>query len=296
MAGGEAVMTGAPVSGEDFLHVSNVTKSYDGTRIGRVVAVDPIDLAIKRGEFASIIGPSGCGKSTLLMIMGGMQRPSGGTVTIGGKIVDGPLPDRAAFVFQDYTLFPWRTVAANVEVGLQFRGIRKPRRRDMAMKYLTLVNLAQFADAYPAELSGGMQQRVAIARALALEPEVLLMDEPFGALDEQMRAVLGDELLKIFAKTGQTVVFVTHSLSEAIYLSDRIVVMTARPGKIKEILTVPAPRPRDASFVTSDLFNELRKRLFTLLNDEAQAAARLEIAEREVAEKGNAPHTARISS
>jgi len=279
-------MRGPSVPSDDFLRVSGVTKAYDGTRIGRIAAIEPIDLVIVRGEFVSIIGPSGCGKSTLLTIMGGMQQPSSGTVTIDGKIVDGPMPDQAAFVFQDYTLFPWRTVAANVELGLQFRGMRKAPRREMAVKFLRLVNLAQFADAYPAELSGGMQQRVAIARALSLEPEVLLMDEPFGALDEQMRTVLGDELLKIFAQTGQTVVFVTHSLSEAIYLSDRIVVMTSRPGKIKEVLTVPAARPRGPSFVTSDLFNDLRKRLFTLLNDEAQAAARLEIAEREAPDLG----------
>lgn len=288
-------MTESSVPGDDFLRVCGVTKTYVSTRIGRVVAIEPVELAVKRGEFVSIIGPSGCGKSTLLMMMGGMQPPSSGTVTIGGKPVQGPMPDRAAFVFQDYTLFPWRTVAANVEVGLQFRGMRKPLRREMAMKYLSLVNLTRFAEAYPAELSGGMQQRVAIARALSLQPDVLLMDEPFGALDEQMRTVLGDELLKIFAKTGQTVVFVTHSLSEAIYLSDRIVVMTSRPGRIKEVLTVPAARPREASFVTSDLFNDLRKRLFTLLNDEAQAAARLEVTERDNADRAGPPTAAKFS-
>jgi len=288
-------MTESSASGDDFLCVCGVTKVYDGTRIGRIVAVESIDLAVKRGEFVSVIGPSGCGKSTLLMMMGGMQHSSSGTITIGGKLVEGPMPDRAAFVFQDYTLFPWRSVVANVEVGLQFRGMRKSLRREMAMKYLNLVNLTGFADAYPAELSGGMQQRVAIARALSLQPDVLLMDEPFGALDEQMRTVLGDELLKIFAKTGQTVVFVTHSLSEAIYLSDRIVVMTSRPGKIKEVLTVPAARPREAAFVTSDLFNDLRKRLFTLLNDEAQAAARLEMAERNIAERGDSSAGAKLS-
>jgi NitT/TauT family transport system ATP-binding protein len=288
-------MTEANIPGDDFLCVRGVTKTYDGSRIGRIVAIEPVDLAVKRGEFVSIIGPSGCGKSTLLMMMGGMHRPSSGTVMIGGKLVEGPMPDRAAFVFQDYTLFPWRSVAANVEVGLQFRGMRKSLRREMAMKYLSLVNLARFAEAYPAELSGGMQQRVAIARALSLQPDVLLMDEPFGALDEQMRTVLGDELLKIFAKTGQTVVFVTHSLSEAIYLSDRIVVMTSRPGRIKEVLMVPAPRPREAAFVTSDLFNDLRKRLFTLLNDEAQAAASLEMAERDTAERAGSPAAMKLS-
>jgi NitT/TauT family transport system ATP-binding protein len=288
-------MTDLSATDDDFLCALGVTKTYDGTRMGRIVAVEPVDIKVKRGEFVSIIGPSGCGKSTLLMMMGGMHRPSSGTVTIGGRLVQGPMPDRAAFVFQDYTLFPWRTVAANVEVGLQFRGVRKSLRRDMALKYLTLVNLTRFAEAYPAELSGGMQQRVAIARALSLQPDVLLMDEPFGALDEQMRTVLGDELLKIFAKTGQTVVFVTHSLSEAIYLSDRIVVMTSRPGKIKEVLTVRAPRPRDAAFVTSDLFNDLRKRLFTLLNDEAQAAARLEMGERNSAGWSRSPAAAKLS-
>lgn len=242
------------------------------TKSGRQVeALSSVDLDVKRGEFVSLIGPSGCGKSTLLHIMGGMKRSTKGTVTVDGHEINGPMPERVSFVFQDYTLFPWRTVLSNVEFALQLRGMKAAARRDVARHYLSLVGLSGFAESYPSQLSGGMQQRVAIARALTTEPDLLLMDEPFGALDEQTRMVLGEELLKILEKAGVTIVFVTHSLSEAIYLSDRVVVMSSRPGRIKTVLDVTEPRPRESGFMTSQSFNQMRNVLFDLLHDEVRA-------------------------
>lgn len=243
-----------------------------------VHALQRVHLTVATGEFVSLIGPSGCGKSTLLHIIGGMRQPTSGTVVIADREVNGPQPDKVAFVFQDYSLYPWLTVAQNVEFPLRIRGVDKSSRREVAERYLNLVGLSAFAEAYPAQLSGGMQQRVAIARALCTKPEVLLMDEPFGALDEQTRMVLGEELARIIQKTGVTIVFVTHSLSEAVYLSDRVVVMSSRPGRIKEELHVSEPRPRSSDFVTSSIFNETRNRLFELLHDEVQSAAEAELA------------------
>jgi NitT/TauT family transport system ATP-binding protein len=244
------------------------------SRKGHVVeAVSSVDLDVAPGEFVSLIGPSGCGKSTLLHILGGMRRATNGVVEVVGKTVSGPMPDEISFVFQDYTLFPWRTVLANVEFALQLRGVKARERRETARHYLSLVGLESFAESYPSQLSGGMQQRVAIARALTTGPQLLLMDEPFGALDEQTRMVLGEELCRILEATGVTIVFVTHSLSEAVYLSDRVVVMSSRPGRIKTILEVPEARPRDASFMTSELFGTLRNELFELLHDEVRFAA-----------------------
>ena len=244
------------------------------SRNGRLVeALSSVDLDVRGSEFVSLIGPSGCGKSTLLHIIGGMKRPTAGSVTVSDRLVDGPMPDEISFVFQDYTLFPWRTVLANVEFALQLRGIGKRERRESARHFLDLVGLSAFAEAFPSQLSGGMQQRVAIARALTTEPELLLMDEPFGALDEQTRMVLGEELSRILANTGATIVFVTHSLSEAVYLSDRVVVMSSRPGRIKTVLDVPEERPRGSSFMTSDVFNKMRNELFELLHDEVRSAA-----------------------
>jgi NitT/TauT family transport system ATP-binding protein len=243
-----------------------------------VEALSGIDLDVGAGELVSVIGPTGCGKSTLLHVVGGLRRPSGGHVAIAGQPVTGPQPSRVAFVFQDYTLFPWRTVLANVEIGLQFRGVPRLEREAAARRYLELVGLRAFADAYPAELSGGMQQRVALARALCVEPEILLMDEPFGALDEQTRLVLGEELSAILGTTRKTVVFVTHSLAEAVHLADRVVVLTSRPGRIKAVLDVPAPRPRPPAFLKSDMFARLRNELFDLLHDEIRRAALTELA------------------
>lgn len=261
----------------NLVEVRDVEKAYR-TGDGRTVqALSKVSLDVAVGEFVSIIGPSGCGKSTLLHIIGGMKDASSGEVRVAGKPMRGPRPDDVGFVFQDYTLYPWRTVTANVEIGLQVRGVGKKERQEAAGRNLGLVGLSAFADAYPTELSGGMQQRVALARALSMEPRLLLMDEPFGALDEQTRTVLGEEVARILEQTDQSIVFVTHSLSEAVYLSDRVVVMSHRPGQIKEILEVPEPRPRDATYMTSPGFNALRTRLFELLHDEFREAALAEM-------------------
>lgn len=252
-----------------MIRIKDVSLVYQGeVGMGPVEALRRISLDIGRGEFFSIIGPSGCGKSTLLGLVAGLRRPSSGRVQVDGKDVTGPRPDTTAIVFQEYSLFPWRTVRANVEAGLEFRGVPAAERADRAAHYLKMVGLTTFARAYPRQLSGGMRQRVAIARALALETPVLLMDEPFGALDEQTRMVLGEEVSRIVAKTRQTVLLVTHSLAEAVFLSDRIAVLSGRPGEVKEIIRVPAPHPRTPSFMTSQIFHTLRDRLFDLLHDE----------------------------
>jgi len=250
---------------------------YESASGGSIHALDDIDLEIEQGEFVSLIGPSGCGKSTLLHILGGMKRPTSGQVTIDGEVLDRPQPAKAGFVFQDYTLFPWKNVLENTEIGLQFRGVGRDERREIARDYLNMVGLAGFAESYPSELSGGMQQRVAIARAMTLSPEVLLMDEPFGALDEQTRTALGEELAGILEEANTTTVFVTHSLSEAVYLADRVVVMSALPGRVKSTLHVDEPHPRDASFMTSPGFTDLRNELFSLLHDEFVRAMKREM-------------------
>ncbi|MPZ26714.1 MAG: ATP-binding cassette domain-containing protein [Micromonosporaceae bacterium] len=262
---------------EPAITASDVSMWYETQRGEQVNALDTVSLDVRRGEFLSLIGPSGCGKSTLLYIVGGLRRQSSGQVSLDGQRVTGPMPTKVGFVFQDYTLFPWRTIIANVEVGLGFRGVGRRERREIATEKLELVGLRGFADAYPGELSGGMQQRVAVARALAMDPEILLMDEPFGALDEQTRTVLGEELARILEKTGKTIVFVTHSLSEAVFLSDRVVVMSARPGRVKEILAVDAARPRESGFATAPEFTQTRNRLFELLHEEVRAAALAEM-------------------
>jgi NitT/TauT family transport system ATP-binding protein len=263
-------------SGEPLIEIRDLGMTYQTARGASLRALDSVALDVSRGEFVSLIGPSGCGKSTMLQMLGGLRPIREGRVVIGGRPVTGPRPDEVAFVFQDYTLYPWRTILGNVEIGLQFRGVAKGDRRRAALRYLELVGLEAFGGAYPKELSGGMQQRVAIARALAMEPGILLMDEPFGSLDEQTRIVLGRELARIVETTQKTTVFVTHSLSEAIYLSDRVVVLTARPGRLKKILEVPEPRPRQAAFMTSQLFGTLRAELFSLLLSEVEARVREE--------------------
>ena len=237
-----------------------------------LTALEKVSLDVYPGELVTVIGPSGCGKSTLLNAVGGLLKPTEGSIYIFGEPVNGPLPRKVAMVFQQYTLFPWRTILENVEVGLEFQGVPKKVRREVALKELAMVGLKGFEDYYPRQLSGGMKQRVAIARALSLSPEILLMDEPFGALDEQTRMILGEELSRILERTGKTIFFVTHSLGEAVYLSDRIAVMTARPGKIKEMVTVDLPRPREPKMMTSDKFDKVRNLLFELLHDESRRA------------------------
>jgi NitT/TauT family transport system ATP-binding protein len=203
-----------------------------------------IDLEVAEREFVCLLGPSGCGKSTLLNIVAGFLRPSAGEVLVGGRPVTGPGADRGV-VFQEYVLFPWLTVAGNVEFGLQLKGTPAAQRRAIVARYLELVGLSPHAEKFPVQLSGGMKQRVAIARALANNPEIILMDEPFGALDAQTREVLQDELGRIQRVEHKTVLFVTHSIREAVYLADRIVVMTSAPGRIKQIFTVKLPEIRD---------------------------------------------------
>src|SRR3984893_3496606 len=213
-----------------------------------VPALVDINLEIQEGEFICLLGPSGCGKSTLLKIIAGLIPASAGKITINGKPINGPGPERAV-VFQDYALFPWMSVRDNIEFGLEARKLAPSARKEISTKLLRTVGLSDFADRFPHHLSGGMKQRVSIARALAVNPSLLLMDEPFGALDAQTRQLLQDELLRIWRQYRKTVVFVTHSIEEAIYLSDPIVGMTARPGRVKQIFMVPERRPRDMASI-----------------------------------------------
>jgi ABC-type nitrate/sulfonate/bicarbonate transport system ATPase subunit len=225
-------------------------------------------LDIGRGELLCLIGPSGCGKSTLLNIIGGLLIPNIGTVEIGDAPVRGPLPCEIAFVFQENALFPWSTVLDNVKLGMLFQGVPKAAHEERARKSLEAVGLADFANHYPGQLSGGMRQRAALARALSLDTGILLMDEPFGALDEQTRMILGEDLSVLLARTGKTIVFVTHSLGEAVFLADRVAVFSARPGTIKKIIEVDEPHPRKPEFMTSEKFTRIRNELYALLHDE----------------------------
>jgi NitT/TauT family transport system ATP-binding protein len=216
-----------------IIEVTGVSKTYHDAASDRVIrTLDKISLAAEENDFLILLGPSGCGKSTLLNIIAGLvpHDPDGGRVLVAGKPVTGPNPKLMAYVFQDPVLYPWRTVLKNVEFGLEAQDVEKAQRRERALKYLRLVGLEEFVDAYPRQLSGGMAQRVALCRALALETDIILMDEPFAALDEQSRILLGDELVLLWRQVRRTIVFVTHSLTEAVYLGQRIAVFTARPG------------------------------------------------------------------
>ncbi|UGV40701.1 ABC transporter ATP-binding protein [Methanococcoides orientis] len=244
--------------------VSDVSLAFEKENGEETLALDNVNLEIKDKEFVCFIGPSGCGKTTLLRIIAGLEFPDSGEITLDGERI--ALPDsKRGMVFQEYSLFPWRTVIQNITFGPQMQGMSKGESLERAEKYLKLVGLEQFRNSYPYELSGGMRQRVAIARALANEPKVLLMDEPFGALDAQTRNTLQNELLDVWAKNQITIVFVTHSVDEAVFLADKIVVMTARPGKIKKVINVDLPRPRDR---TSSEANELRHQLLRMLAEE----------------------------
>jgi NitT/TauT family transport system ATP-binding protein len=233
-----------------------------------VKALLDTSLDIARGELLCLIGPSGCGKSTLLNVVGGLMTPSVGAVEVGGKPVRGPRPREIAFVFQEHALFPWNTVLENIRLGMLFQRVPKKEHESRARQSLAAVGLADFAHHYPGQLSGGMRQRAALARALSLETDILLMDEPFGALDEQTRMILGEDLSVLLARTEKTIVFVTHSLGEAVFLADRVAVFSARPGTIKKIIRVDEPHPRRPEFVTSEKFTALRNELYALLHDE----------------------------
>jgi NitT/TauT family transport system ATP-binding protein len=237
-----------------------------------VSALSHTSLDIARGELLCLIGPSGCGKSTLLNMIGGLLTPTTGTVEVGGKPVRGPLPHDIAFVFQENALFPWCTVMENIKLGMVFQGVAKSEQDDRARKALEAVGLKDFMAHYPAQLSGGMRQRAALARALSLQTEILLMDEPFGALDEQTRMILGEDLSVLLSRSAKTIVFVTHSLGEAVFLADRVAVFSARPGRIKEIITVDEPHPRNPAFVTTEKFSRLRNMLYELLHEEIRKA------------------------
>lgn len=249
------------------VEVSDLSIEYT-TRTGEpLVALSDIDLTVGEGEFVTLIGPSGCGKSSLLHSVGGMLKPTRGSIQVGGRPLTDPDPKRAAFVFQEYTLLPWKTIVENVALGPKYAGVDRTTRHDNAMAYLELMGLADFADSHPSELSGGMQQRVAVARALVMEPDLILMDEPFGALDEQTRMRVGVEIARVFTSQNRAALFVTHSLDEAVLLADRIVLLSARPGRIKEEIAVDAPHPRDREFMTTPEFGEIRAHLFATLDD-----------------------------
>jgi ABC-type nitrate/sulfonate/bicarbonate transport system ATPase subunit len=255
------------VEGPVKLHIHNVSKIY---RSGDndVLAIDEIDLKIKNQEFATILGPSGCGKSTLLRVVAGLSKPTRGVVRLDGDVIGGPGQDRG-MVFQSYTLFPWLTVKENIQFGLEISGVPKTRQEEIGREFVEKVGLKGFEQTYPKGLSGGMKQRVAIARALANNPAILLLDEPFGALDAQTRALMQELLTQVWEELHKTILFVTHDVEEAVFLSDRIFVMTARPGKIKAEIAVPLDRPRNYEIKSTDAFLVLKKQALALIREEA---------------------------
>jgi len=245
------------------LKISKISKSFE-----KVQALENVDLSIDNGEFVCIVGPSGCGKTTLLRLIAGIESPDRGKITVDDREVDGPGADRG-MVFQEFTPFPWRTVRHNIEFGLEIKKLTKEERRKISDYYIDLVKLRGFEDTYPYKLSGGMKQRVCLARVLANEPRILLMDEPFGSLDSQTRNLMQKELLEIWGKEKRTVVFVTHSVDEAVYLADRIVTVTSRPGKIKRMVNVELARPRNR---TDEYFSKIRHSILQELKEEVQKA------------------------
>jgi NitT/TauT family transport system ATP-binding protein len=264
----------ATVSGHDpfLLHVERITKNFV-TNEGTITAVDDISFAVAPGEFVSIIGPSGCGKSTLFNIIGGLMGDYGGSVTVAGTTISGTHP-AIGMVFQEESTFPWRTVLENVAFPLEISGVSKPERLDRAQHFVTMVGLTGFERRYPAELSGGMRQRVALARTLTSEPKILLMDEPFAALDEQTRLLLGDKVLQIQQELKQTTLLITHNLTEAVQLSDRVLVMTYRPGRLKRVVDIALPHPRDSEVVSSDSFGHYVAEIWHDLREEASRGIR----------------------
>jgi NitT/TauT family transport system ATP-binding protein len=250
-----------------------VTKTFPNAKGGGAIhALGPLDLDIKRGEFFSIVGPSGCGKTTLLDLLAGLAMPSEGTILCNGAKLVGSVPDGVGVVFQQDASFAWMTVWDNVAFGLRRRGSASAEMRRRVDQVLAFMGLAAFARAYPAQLSGGMRQRVCIARTLVLEPSILLLDEPFAALDQQTRLLMGDELLRIWRETGATIVLITHALDEAAMLSDRIGIMSARPGRFIDIVATKWPRERDSRIVSDPRFGEITGRLWTSLREESLRA------------------------
>ncbi len=260
----------APKAAPVKLRVEDVSKVFAVKR-QPVAALQNTSLSALEGEFVTLLGPSGCGKSTLLRIIAGLEEPSSGSIRIGDHLVFEPGADRG-MVFQSYTLFPWLSVLDNIGFGLRLKGISKTEQERIARRYLEKIGLAEFARAYPSELSGGMKQRVAIARALANDPEVLLMDEPFGALDAQTRMLMQELLLQVWDESHKTVLFVTHDVEEAIFMADRVYVMTARPGRLKAEIAIPLPRPRTYEMKSEPIFAGLKKTLMDLIRQESWQA------------------------
>lgn len=252
------------------LVIDQVGKVFN-SKGGEMVALDRTSFKVKEGEFITILGPSGCGKSTILRIVAGLEEPSSGHVYLDGREVKGPGPDRG-MVFQSYTLYPWLNVEDNIAFGLRLKGTSQKQCKEVAQHYLELIGLNGFEKHYPIQLSGGMKQRVAIARALANDPEILLMDEPFGALDAQTRSIMQEILLKAWDESKKTILFITHDVEESIFLADSVYVMTARPGRLKENIPVNLPRPRDYSIKSSSEFLSLKTRLLDLIREETLKA------------------------
>ncbi len=267
----EPAVTGQQPANPARLRVENVSLRYRTPDGGTFSALENVSFEVPDQQFAVIVGPSGCGKSSLLYLTAGLSEPTEGDIYVGGQLVDGPGADRG-MVFQSYTLFPWLTVRQNVEFGLKRRGMPAAERREIVDHYLDEVGLRRFENNYPKQLSGGMMQRVAIARALANDPQILLMDEPFGALDSQTRMQMQQLLLRVWDHSKKTVVFVTHDIDEAILLGDRVYVMGARPGRIKQILDVPIERPRSLDMVMDRQFIEMKREILGLLHDDLEEA------------------------
>jgi NitT/TauT family transport system ATP-binding protein len=262
--GGNAVTTS--------IAISSLSKVFRKDK-KRITALSGFDLEVREGEFVCLLGPSGCGKTTALRIVAGLEEKTSGTVKLHGREITSAGSDRG-MVFQEFALFPWRTVRKNIEFGLEVKAVPEEKRATISKKYIDLVGLRGFEDSHPRELSGGMKQRVGIARALANDPKVLLMDEPFGSLDAQTRNLMQKELLRIWSATGKTILFVTHSVDEAVFLADRIVVMTARPGKVREVIPVDLPRPRER---TSREFIGVRGKVLAELDEEFEKARAKEL-------------------
>ncbi|NQX68109.1 ABC transporter ATP-binding protein [Paenibacillus alba] len=256
-----------------MIAINKVSKRYIQRKGSTYTALDEVSLTIQKGEFVSIVGPSGCGKSTLLNLIAGFEQASSGTIEVNGQKLTGPGADRIV-VFQEHGLFPWLTVLDNVAFGLKQKGLAKKARYDLALEQIKAVHLSKFADRYPHELSGGMKQRVAIARALVMDPDILLMDEPFAALDEQTRIILLKDLEEIWLKTGKTILFITHNIREAVMLSDRVLVMATQPGKIKKEFAVQAARPHEMG---DPLIHALENKIMEALTDELEKVVREEL-------------------
>ncbi|MCD9021778.1 ABC transporter ATP-binding protein [Cohnella silvisoli] len=256
-----------------MIEISNVGKSFAERNREHYIALDQVSFAVKKGEFVSLVGPSGCGKSTLLNMIAGFEKAETGIIEVNGHKVKGPGPDRVV-VFQEHGLFPWLTVLDNVAFGLKQRGLSKKERHSIALEQIKAVHLSKFIDRYPHQLSGGMKQRVAIARALAMDPDILLMDEPFAALDEQTRSILQKDLEEIWVKTQKTILFITHNIREAVMLSDRVLVMSTQPGKIKKEFIVQAARPHS---IGDPLIHHLESKITEELADELEKVVREEM-------------------